>query len=361
MKTSTSKSSKYWEKMFISSNISNTDQGFIISKEKPVDYDERKVNLSVGIKESEYSELSEFYEKYNRMSTGNTTLLPTSELKRHLSLDNTSVLLRSPKGPLMGTIISLELPIKCKEQEREEIIIHGCTSYLCVHPSIRNHGMCMALIRGLIEAGFKKNYYCDYHMVSFKIGKNSIPLNSWYRPIRLNRARQLGFTIPSLSDRRLRLKYNNRLPPNTRYQETDNDGLRFYRDQVKNKKFVFWPDENMWSKWTKSFPTYNIYHNNVIVGVVSVNTLYCRIESTKETGKLIIPVICVGNINITLSALNCIAYDNEYDVVYYYQHGNLTDEELEKVNAMNTDTPTWFSLYNNRIQLNPDDLVTPLL
>jgi hypothetical protein len=357
--------------MYIVKNSTDTDKGFIISKEPPVKFDDtnKKVILCEGIKESEYNEVADFYQEYNCMSTGNTTLLPVSELKRYLSIDNISLLMRSGNGKLIGTIISLLLPVKNSNNYTEEIIIHGCTTFLAVHPLVRKMGLCMALIRKLIEIGYEKGVFCDYHMVSFPIGDNSIALESWYRPIDLSRARELGFLYDGYMDShnstKLRLKYRTKIPNDHSYVEVNksniNISLNYYKELVKEKKFSFWPDEKLWIRWVNSYPTYLIYNKNKCVGILSLNTIYCFLEKTKETGRILFPIICDGEMTSVMQVVCAIAKDLKYDVVYFHRHGNVTDVALSKINAIKTNVKLWYSLYNNCINLKPVDINVPLL
>jgi len=364
------KESKYWKEMYISADNNASPDSFIISKQPPAPYTDRdNIKISRGIVQEEYEEVCAFIEQHNRMSTGNTTLLPKEELVRYLSLPNTSVLMRSPNGKLMGLIISLELPVRNKNKTNEEIIVHGCTTFLNVHGSLRGHGLCMALIRGLIGYGFEDGHYCDYHMVAFELGANSIPLNSWFRPIRLERAKDLGFLYPGYGNprnsRRNRLRYRTTIPKEHRYELVTEDdleeGLRYYLKTVENENFAFWPDLQLWSQWVKSFPTYLVYKGENIVGITSLNTIYCRMEQTGGTGKVLFPIICNGDMSSVMPVLNTIAKENGYDIIYYHQHGLVTEADLESVNAIKTTTTMWFSLYNNQIKLTDQDIMVPLL
>ena len=362
----------YWSDMYIKSGDSHLkNNSIIISKEPPIKYDdhEKKINLLNGIKPSVYEEVSNFIKQHNRMSTGNTTLLPTKELERYLDLENISILMRSQNNnKLMGTIISLLLPIKVVNGGNKEIITHGCATFLNVHSAIRGFGMCMAIIREGISLGYEKGIYCDYHMLSFKLGDNSVKIKSWYRPINLSRSKTLGFLYPGYNDLRstvkTRLKYTTILRGTMNYDKvssTNIDYYNYYLSTIKNKKFSFYPDITLWKKWVTSFPTYIIYNNSSKVGIVSLNTTYCTIESTKETGRVCFPVICNGDMQYVLPVLGHIARNENYDVIYFYQHGDLTDSSLESFNAIKSDTNVWVSLYNNSIDLKPEDIYAPLL
>lgn len=356
-----------WSEMFISTPDVNQD-GFIISYDEPVKYEgNKKIILEYSI--SDLDEICDFYRAYNTMSTGNITLLPRSELELYLSYDNVTVLMRSEKGKLMGMIISIILPIFCSNNHEKKIINHGCTTFLVVHPSIRGHGICMALIRGLIQKGYEKGLYCDYHTISFKLGDNSIPIKSYYRPIDLNKSIELGFLFPDCNNIRLktknRLLYNNKLKNGYSYIKVNEDNLekslQYYQESVKDKKFAFWPDETLWKKWVEGFPTYLIYYNDIISGIVSINTIYCIISATNKEGRVASPVICNGYMDIILNVLPNIVSQEGFDVLYFHAYGDSDHLVLEKHHYVKTDHSVWFSLYNNCIKLDSKDISVPFL
>ena len=365
--------SKYWSEMYISDGSNKLNKNlsnFIISKKLPSKYDDKKkIILSYHIKESEYEEISEFYRKYNKMATGNITLLPVSELKRYLSFDNTCVVMRSENNKLMGVIISLEFPIKNSENDHSEIIKHGCTTFMNIHPAVRGHGMCMGLIRGLIAKGFENKIYCDYHTVHFKIGDNSISLNCYYRPLNLQRSVELGFLFPdcynSNTKKRTRLRYRTKLPINHTYIKVTSDNidssLEYYLLSIEGKKLSFYPDKKLWEKWVEGFPTYLIYKNEIIVGIASINTIFCVITYTGMEGRIVTPVICNGDMKSVLPVLIHITDSLKYDVLYFNEYGDVTTKSLESINCVKNTHNMWFSLYNNQIKFDISHLSVPLL
>jgi hypothetical protein len=367
--------SKYWSEMFIKKieqdSVEKLETDFIISYDAPVKYESKKpMTFKEGIDESELEEISEFYSKHNKMSSGNTTLFPPNEIKRYINMDNRTILMRSvPNNNLIGTIMSLVLPVKCNNNNNNnnnnKIIIHGCTTFLNIHTAIRGNGIAMALIRKLIEVGYEQKQYCSYYMVPFKIGDNSIPINSWYRPLNIKRAESLGFGIPQESKIKSQLKYKNRLLPQHNYNNVKKENLKlsldYYLNQIKDKRFVFYPTLELWQKWIESFSTYLIYGDNAIVGLVSINTVHCLINSTQKISKILYPVLCVGDMNIVLPVLNYIGFKENFDIIYYQEHGDLTSNHLESNHAIKTQNPSWFSLYNNNIEIKSSDIYVPLL
>ena len=369
---------KYWSEMYVnlSDTPKTTEDSFIISLDPPPAYtDDKKVSISFGISPEEYEEVCNFYNRYNTMSSGNVTLMRPEDLKRYLSFDNISALLRSQVSQkLIGCAISLILPVRIGDQNG--IISHGCTTFLLIHPSLRSHGLSMALIRGLTQRAYERGIYCDYHMIPFKLGSNDVPISSWFRPLKLKEAVELGFLYPDYNNPRStrnRLKYHTRLPDKTGYQRIDGmiiqknnnnaeQSLELYKEWTKDKKFVFSPDEIMWTKWVQEFPTYLIFKEKLPIGIVSINPIHCIIKDTNQEGKLAMPMMCVGtDIKAILSVLINIAFNEGYPVLYIHEQGNLTTEVLESVGSLKLVSNMFFSLYNNNIQLKSDDIFVPLI
>ena len=262
-------------------------------------------------------------------------------------------------------IISIILPVL---MEGKEIINHGCTTFMVIHPAIRNHGMCMILIKALAQKGYEMGIFCSYQTSHLKIGTNAVPLISYYLPVNLERSIELGFYYPDFFDPRQktrnRLWYNPKLPKKSKYvkinQDNSGKGLQYYRESIDHKKFCFCPDKFLWEKWVKNFDTYLIYSDNRICGIVSFNTIFCHIKETKKDGRLGVPVICNGNMDIVMPVLSTLAMKEGYDVLYFYGTG-YSSVELNKYHFIKTENQVYFSLYNNSINLNIKDISVPII
>lgn len=393
----TTEKSKYWSDMFIctENNISNNDHennndhdidgmddmdndidgtNYIISYDEPVGFDHSKMKIvfTNTINRTELNDVSNFYREHNKMVTGNTTLFPPEELSKFLNFENISFLMKSSKNKLIGTIVSLVFPIKVGPNINN-VITHGCTTCLAVHKSLRSMGLCMGLIRTLIKRGYESKIYCDYHIVSFKLGSNSVPINSWYRPINLSRCKQLGFKFIGFEEKKKsvksRLMYRCDEPKNYSMEQISSDknnvqeSLKYHLDQVCQYKFSFWPDIELWLKWVDNYPTYVIRNKeNNIECIFSISTIHCCIENMQEDAILCFPLICEGNVKIGLKFMCNVAKKYNYDLLYFHQAGSFTENNLESINSIKTTSTLWFSLYNNSIQLtSPTDIHTPLL
>ena len=337
--------------------------GGIISRDRPPDYDRsKKVELCRGIFEEEYDEVVSFLKTENKMSSGIFTLLSKEEIKRLVSLGVYVVLMRNMNSHLFGTIFSLPLPIR----SNNELITHGCTSFLNVSSKVRGFGMCSILIRELALYGFENGIFCSYQLSTFKLHDNAVKINTWYRPITLMRSLLLGFTFPGFNDlsnfHKTREKFACKSVKGVTCKLVKEGGceaaLSFYLKLVEGKKFAFYPDLDLFKKWVKAYPTYWVKD----LGIFSIGTINCKM-STGAEGMLTSPLLfsCVeGGGEKVLKSLLSIASDRDFDVFYCNQVGDLTEQVLQSVHCIKNVVPTYFSLYNNSIKLSDKDIYTPL-
>lgn len=367
----------------------------IISTSKPVEYTgNKKIKLIRGVSPSEYDEIYDFIREQNRMSSGNFTLFPKSEIDKFMKMNALAVLMRSENNnSLIGTIFSIPFPVRSSvtelhrspssdlnvnseslHQSNNNVIMHGCTTFLNVHQKLRNHGLCMALIRELTLYGFDKNYLCSYFLTDFQLSPNSISINSWYRPLNLPRAIGLGFGYPNWNVpsefQQNRIKYSTKMPKKT----TDSKQIKcklvtsgksqaahnFLMSQIQNKKFAFSPDLKYFSKWIQEYPTYLVSVENESIGIFSLTSVFCRMETGLD-GILALPLLFISKDNDTVfKCLISVAAERGFDVLYNYEVGDLTEEILNQNHCIKNNRPSYFSLYNNSIRLVPQDLFVPI-
>jgi hypothetical protein len=344
----------------------------IISKENPIFKDhKKKIILSRGISKEEYDEVYMFIRDENKMSSGNYTLLPKSEIDRFSKFNLCAVLMRSEfDQSLLGTILSVPFPIRCKYSQEEKIIQHGCTTFLNVKTKLRGFGMCMLLIKDLISYGYEREIYCSYQTTSFKLKDKALQISSWYRPINLINSVKLGFVFPGFNEiskfNEHRQKYTNKIPKGYSVKRVVKKNLEkalnFYLETTKDKKFVFSPDLTFFDNWTDYFPTFLVYFEKKIIGIFSINTIYCRMMDIVD-GQLCLPLLFAsknGTTEKVLQGLFSVAADRSYDAVYMHSLGDLNEKVLKEVHAVKTKEDTWFSLYNNEINLNIYDIYAPV-
>ena len=360
----------------------NEEREGIINKNPPIKQEnKKKVILQRGIEESEYEEITSFLSEQNMMSSGNYTLLSRTELERYRKLNTYIVLLRNEiSNKLFGTIFSIPLPIKCtvsagitndEEYMKDQIIMHGCTTFLNVQSTIRGFKMCMLLIRELAQYGFENKVLCSYQLSSFKMCETAVEISTWTRPINLQKSLLLGFTFPKFNE--LSQFHNNRslykckVPKGYTVAEVKKgnmeEALKFYKKLVGDKKFVFYPDVTFLEKWIKEYPTYIVKKENKNVGFFSIGTINCRMITGIE-GRLCLPLLFNSVINEGDKVLKCllsIAHEKDYDALYGNQVGDLTQEVYESANCIPNSKKSYFSLYNNSMKLTEKDIYVPLI
>lgn len=368
--------SKYWKDMFILKEDNDGDSNnIIISVDQPSQYtDNKNVIYDRDIsKQQVKEEVIQFITTHNITASGNTTLLSLDELDKYLNLGARFLLLRShtTKKSLIGVVMTLPLPVRVYKKGYYQVLTHGYTTFLNIHTSLQGHGLCMALIRQLIADGYEDGIYCDYHIIPTKIGENSLLLDSWYRPINLSKCINSGFIFPGYNQDRNknknRLRYNTRLPPGIDCIKVNHinaeNSLNWYLATVADKHFAFYPDLNFWERWTKTFDTYIVKDGQEIVGLFSLSKAEVYIKSTNSQAILAIPLLYVKSNdtsnNKVLKSLLHIAASKNYDVLYTYQYGYITDNDLESIQAIKTTTKLYFSMYNNSICLDREDIVAP--
>lgn len=366
-------------------DIEKTQASIIISLAPPIEYTEQKnIILYRGIKKEEYDEIYEFLRDQNEMSSGNFTLFPKDEIARYMRFNSLVVLMRSSKSnALLGTIFSMIFPINClnsfqentitettQENTQGEIIFHGCTTFLNVHKKLRKHGLCMALIRDLTNYAYENKIYCSYSLTSFPLSPKSFEITAWYRPLNLARSVGLGFTYPNWNVPseflKNRVLYNTKMPKKYTCERVTNSKLElshsFYRKQIKDKNFAFMPEITFFNKWIQEYPTFLVSENKIPVGLFSIGSVYCRMMSGLD-GRLALSLLFVSLPEQSSKVMKSMIYtanEREYDALYMHEVGDIRQEILKEINAIETPGKSYFSLYNNSMTLTPSDLYIPL-
>ena len=347
----------------------NDEEG-IISKEKPTfSKEKRKFELQKGIKQKEYSEVSNFLKEYYTIENVRT-FLPVSELRKYNRFSSLFLLMRAPNLELIGTILSIPFPISCRYKEKGETIIHGATSFLNLHPKIRKLGLTKTLIRELTVYGFEKNVLCSYMTTNFPLTEKSIEIESWYRPLNLQNSIALGFSFPDWNKPSVfaqeRIKFGTKLPKKYKTKIVKDNNMetafQFYQKVNQNKKFVFYPDLAFFNKFVKEYPSYLVYKEKKIVGFFTLGIIYMKTEFGMEA-EIATPLLFNGIKGEEANSLRvCIstAREKEFDVLYLHSIGDITKEVLEEVYAIKTFSNSYFSLYNNSMDLKKSDLYVPL-
>lgn len=369
-----------WDEMFIYKERKEEEN--IISRESPPEYtgeNKKSLKLYREFKKEEYEEIFEFNKTHNKLSSGNVTFLTPAQLSKFSTLGMYSVLARGgAKDAIIGTILSLPLPINCGASAATNVFVFGVTSYLTVHEKLRDKNIAMALIRELAIVGYQNSIYCSYFTSPKKIGENSIELTSWFRPLNLPRTIGLGFLYPNWnhipSFKENMAKYACKAVKNYKtVRLTENSekcvaAFNFYIENIKGKKFAFSPDISLFKKWVKAFPTFSVVCSRNIVGVFSYMSVQSKMATGLE-GLLCLPLIFVSSKDEKHKE-NCMktlihtAHEEQFDVLYGYVVGGFTFSDLLEntkcITQPQSSVPTYFSVYNHTISLTPEDLYVPI-
>lgn len=348
----------------------------IISENKPQDWDRsKKITLQRGISKEEYDEVYEYLRDNNLMNGANCiSLLPKNQLAKLVDMGLYSVLMRrqTEKKEIIGTILSLPINILCNYISKQCELTHGYTTFLNVHPKLRKLSMCSNLIKELCNFGFEKGIYCSYFLNSFKLLETSIKINTWYRPINLVNCLAMGFPYKDYTDiskiNETRIKYKCKTPANLEIEritsKTYTDTYNFYKQKTLNKKFVFLPNFEDFKKWIKEYSGYYVIDKTTksIIGVFSIYSLFFRTMMGLD-GIVASPLMFLceeGRNSEVFKCLLAISKEKNYDLFYFYEIGDLTEECYNDNLSQKVNEEKYFSLYNNAISLEPKDISVPL-
>jgi len=351
----------------------------IISTDKPIEADKNNKKVILSRELEQYDEIEQFLKDENKMSSGNYTLLTRSEIEKYKRLNCYSVLMRNENNKLFGTIFSIPFPIKCSiiagitddsQYTKDKIINHGCTTFLNVSSKIRGFKMCMLLIRELTQYCYENNLLCGYQTTSFPLCEKNIEISSWFRPINMTKSLLLGFTFPGFNEisnfNKNRIMYKCKAPKDYIIelvkQKNMEEALTFYKKINENNRFVFYPDTEFFEKWIKEYLTHIVKFENKIIGIFSIGTINTKMANMME-GRLCLPLLfnsVKGKEEKVLKCLLSVAEQKDYDLLYGNQIGDLTSSLYKSVNAIQNEKKSYFSLYNNNMDLTAYDLYVPI-
>ncbi len=375
-------SSFYWDKMFINKLSSPND--FIISYERPAFFVDNKLKLTIkslydnNIELSILKDLEKFYAEHNRLNSGNIVLVTKDILKKYIDL-NAELVMVFNKNKILGSMLSLSIPVRInmniniddivpKSDKYQKIIpynpdgknmIFGCTTFLTNHTKYRGKGLGMMLIQKSLQIAYEEGILCAYFLNTTKRSTNAIPIRSWYYPLNLPIMDKYNIYY----HKRYKQYYNFKLPPNieiTRVSDIEGS-LNIYLDLVKDKTFYLNPDMNFWSSWVQLFDTYIVKSDGNVVGIFTIKYLDNHIPSISQNIKGGQILLCVGKQPETIKSLIHICREDQRDIVYLQQYGDLTDKILQDLLAINTKKYDYMNFYNTSIQLKSTDIYIPLV
>jgi len=348
--------SQYWKEMLISTNDESNFQD-IISTDQPIYKEKIKVLYSL-CHSAQYEEIISFIEKNNHTISGNVTLLSQSLMQSFRQLNSKFLLATDcQNNKMVGFLLAIPLTIKVKDK----YIVHGLTSFLCIHQALRKLGLAMQVIRKMTNIGYEQNIYCGYFVAPKSIGNNSFLISNWYRPLKIDKLEAIGFLPVAQNKRRQRLHYrptwNNNYSINQVSDELASSSLEYYLELTKNKIFVYQPKIDEWSNWIKSFSTYIVKNkHNTIEGIFSIGTINIK---SKETILKFDNLLLIAGQSSTL-ILQAVIYTSSADVLYGYLCGSLSKEIVEKNKCLIGKQQLYFNLYNNAIKISVNDIMVPI-
>jgi hypothetical protein len=178
---------------------------------------------------------------------------------------------------LIGTIITLIYPFCYKDIDART----SYTTYLCIHPKFRNHGLAMALIRSSINIGATRaEYYHGYYLTPEPHWEPKRKMESWYRPINVKAALKAGFQMDTfnrgqknVSLKRLGLIYYVK-EPNSSCVPVDPVGD--YTDAVKalkQKNFYMAPSMEEWQGMCRLYDIYRVVDDFFFLFITEVEVI----------------------------------------------------------------------------------------
>lgn len=323
--------------------------------------------IHVGdIPEKERGEVMDLLSTHNGVGDTTTTILSSQNMDFFISINSTTITLsKKGKTGIIGTIISLPLCCKVKEEDpyapnfdslrsgsnnikkehKDKATIDiNYVSYLCVHSDFRGKRLTPLLISSLIEDAKTKGCCNGYYLSTFPRGGSKIVIKGWFRPVNAALAAKDGFIIPVTnrngvrqgSNMREELRYRCALPVGysiVKHEETDKDKtLRLIGEWSSQRKIAFRPSPTLWGLLTHQMLTYIIGHNTNIIGVCVLIKIPIVVKTTERTSMVV--QICYlevapeyqDKIGDVLMSISTVASRMSASVIYGHTIGPLYNE-----------------------------------
>lgn len=323
-------------------------------------------------------EISEFYKLNNISPIGSNTLFDTSTQLAFTTAGAHFIVTRDDStSQIKGCIVVLPLSV---EIDKSTFSV-GNITYLCVSRHHRKEGLARELFSRIGNLANSLNIPLGYStgLATYMTTARSVEIRSWYRPLRHRIAAELGYEFPSYrnssdrSDYRTSIAYNCNLPANLivkRVESPTNSSIArdFYCNITDKCRIRYMPTNEEWERWIKAFPTYLVFESEQIIGLFMVNLFTARVNNGK-IGKFALLLLVVGQILSTLKAALYITHQLGNSVVYGYEVGGITEEEVKEIKGLRTRLPIHLSFHlqdKNNLKLipseiEPADILLPLL
>ena len=393
--------SKYWNKMEIlrqgkqflrsqeekkredeKKNKKEEKKELFISQERPAffvnkDYYTVKSSSTYNYSEKELEEISQFYcRNYRIGKSNNTIILYQKEIAAFLSTKSELVTIYD-KNSLIGTIISIIVPlcinipelnngITVKQTERcdfykgdkEKHLTFACASFLILDSKYRGKGLGMALIQESLQILYDNGGLGAFFINTVSRCDNSIPLFSWYYPLNLAKLDSCNYTYPKEYKSYFNLPDKDERDVERVIVKNSKEAYEFYFNYMKGKKFYFAPSYEYWLKWIESFPTFIVRSHSGITGMYSFNSNNIRYPLFRCEIMTGILLTCIGEQPSTLKS-SLITAKKMFDILTIYEIGDLTKIILRGVFAQNSHK-SYINFFNTRLKLEAGDFYSPL-
>ena len=358
----------------------------IISFEKPVSGIITQPDLKLTRKVTNIDQIYDFLTTNNVTSSGNTLYLPLQKLK-HIINSNTHCSLLSLNDNIIGFVLCIKLPIYFNftipddkqvtgqlnyfRPDDPQVIISGCTSYLCVTPALRNKKLGMVLIRDIIDYGYHNNIFTAYHLLSSPKTNNYTEIKMYYRVIDLLLGPQYDHHYRNYNRKnekidRNKIAYQIKLDNSVvikvcKGTEPEVQDYLTIVDKYSDKQMVYYPNINSWRQICKIFKVYIVYENTVPVGCFMFNYNTMVVKNINKTLLTTILVFCLGVQPLTLKCAIRKSKLNKDIVLYCYRVGTVSGEHLGDVQALECKIPAYFERYNQSGKLKYNQIEVPLI
>jgi len=394
-----------WQEMFIVQHADNNNN--IISYAKPTALQLPYKNISITRNniDVDIEQVYNFIKNNNTIPAGNTLYWPKNIIEQVVNLKQHYSLLKVEQT-LVGVVFCLILPIKVnfniakssnnynhlidndtklvtdstssnnsysnsntKLVTDSNIIISGCTSYLCIHPKMRDKKLGMALIRDIIDFGYDNDIFTAYHLLSEPKTKNYTEINMWYRVIDLNEGPKYDHHYRNYNTNKSRqdmnkLRYTIHLKANISILAAKPNNYIDYikiADKYANNKFVFYPNKVAWQQICQIFKVYLVKHEDEYVGCFMFNYNHMLVRSCNKEFLSTILIFCLGIQPLTLRCAVKQAQINKDIVLYCYEVGTVNRDHLDAINALECKNLAYLERYNQKGKLGFKDINVPLI
>jgi len=375
--------SNFWDKMKILKSSKKyiqkkENENVFISLDKPCFFNVEDYNYIVKtsskkrFSDEEILKLSIFYSNNFRIGKSNDTIfIKREELEKILNIQG-EILCLYISEVLIGSIISFPLSvglntnrnintnktiyenIKCKNED----IIMPCSTYLLLDKKYRGKGLGIALIQESLQLFNEYGGLAAYFINKISRCDNSIPIINWIFPLNLDKLDSCKFNYPRNYKNIFNINGKSKaiLVNNSNIKDTYN----FFIDYVSDKKMYFSPSLDFYSKWIILFPTYIIKDKEEIIGLFSFHNKEIWYPSLNTKINSCFVITCIGkNIEQILSE-TVLKTKEFYDVVTFYELGDLKSENLNKMFAQKSSI-SYVNFFNISLYLKPSDFYLPPL